>query len=1027
MKEKQWMPAAARMRQIRLRRGFARLALLALTLGATGWASAQDFRASISGEVKDPSGASIPKASVVATSKETKETFPTVSDDAGAYTLPLLPIGDYSVRVSLSGFKTEVRTVTLHGGDKAELDFSLPIGSVSQTISVSSIAPLLEVSSGGSGQTISETQVHDLPLLGRNPFTLALLASGVTIPPGQAPSTSLRPFDNGGMDSFQINGSRSYSTEYSIDGLTDTAVDTGSPANLAFVPSPDMTAEFRVATSAYDAQYGRSGGGFISVDLKSGGNQFHGVAYDYIRNELFNANDYEDNRNGVRRSKFRWEQPGIEIDGPVIIPKIYDGRNKTFFMAGWEQVHILSPAPEYLSVPTALERTGDFSQSLNGGPLAIYDPLTTTPNGSGGYTRTAFSNSQIPTNRIDPVAKAILTYVPLPNLPGSGGALNLFVTPNDGTDTYNAYAYRLDHVFSPAQRISLSYLQSNRHQVQGLGGFPAASSPGYSHFRTNHGAQVDWTWVMSPTLTSNFRIGWIEHRFFLGAEDPNFPIGTLGFPSATVAGIYAPNLFPLIVPSGYSQFGNAGFGTGLINASDNYDLRETVLKTFSRHNLSFGGEIRPMRDDRQVFASNTTFSFGKDFTQSNPQASDSVSGDSYASFLLGYADGGSASTSPKPMYRYGYYALFVQDNWRVNSRLSLTAGLRWDTETPLVDQHHEQNVGFDPTATYGFAGQQLHGTLQYAGQGRDSASNIDFSNFGPRVGFAYSAAKRLVIRGGAGIIYAPTFDTPSQTGYSASTPYVASNDNLLTPANTLSNPFPEGFIQPAGAASNINGQSGWSYWPNHDRQLPRTTEFSLGFEYSLSPLTVFEAKYVGQISDNLPTSRNVNFLSVANLALGNQLNTQVPNPFAGALPGTFLNGPTYSLEQSLLPYPQYGSFSENLNDLSTDYNGLQLRLEKRLSSQFLRTDFLHLLQEHAERILERSGHHLDLLHRSQRGSAGCEHCGHLPFAVLPRFVARGDQRSAGWMAGEYDLFGLFWRDLRGSVGSSIDWDQSAHS
>lgn len=917
--------------------------VLALCLATAMAAFAQEYLGTITGTVTDSTGAVIKQAKIDARNIETGVNYSATTNGAGFYTIPLLPTGSYTETVTMSGFETQIQHVDINGGDRLLRDFRLRVGAANQVVTVTSAAPLLQATTGSSSMTISPAEVSSLPMIGRNPITLAYLAPGVYILPGQIPGNSERPFDNGGFDAIEFNGGRPETAAVSIDGLADTGLDTGSasaPANIIFVPSPDMTQEFRVQSTLYNAQYGRSGGGAISIDLKAGTNKFHGVLYDYNRNSALIANYYADDRAGVTKPPFHWNEPGLEIGGPLIIPKVYNGHNKTFFTFGWDDIRTSTPAPVYETVPTALERQGNFSKSNNGGPLAIYDPTTTVQNPDGSYTRTEFQNNQIPSARLDPVAQKILQYIPLPNLPAAGNVDNLLVAPNTVVDAYDSFAYRFDEAISPTQHLFETFLYSDRHQTQGLDGFPAAVAPSYLHYRTNFGAHVVWNWIVSPTFFATIGVGWNEHRFAIYNHQSTFNLSSLSFPSY-FANSPAPTLFPQIAMQDYSTFGNAGVGTGFYNVSDTYDLRATFIKSFGKHNLSFGGEIRPMRDDQSFEAGNTAFAFGRDFTQQNPLAASADSGSGFASFLLGYPDSGSASSNPAQAYRDTYYALFAQDDWRATDRLSLNLGLRWDTASPQTAAHGRENVGFDPTAAYSFAGQSLHGEVLFPASGEPSTPyNWDLNNFGPRFGFAYRATPKLVVRGGIGILYSPTFDIPSAVGFSISTPFLASTNNLLTPADTLANPFPNGFQKPSGSNTNLNGLGGWTYWKDRTRNIPRTTQYSLGFEYQLPFKSVFEVRYMGQLTDNLPNSINPNALSAANLALGNALNNQVPNPFAGLLPGTELDAPTISLEQTLLPYPQYigagtsytsTSFTEILTNGSTNYNGLQARFSKHLS------------------------------------------------------------------------------------------------
>jgi hypothetical protein len=931
--------------RITMKKLFGTTVLVALLGLVSVPALAQEFRGAVTGTVTDLSGAIVPNAKVVLTDTATGVKSTTSTNALGNYTVDLLPIDPYDIRVETTGFEVSVSHIGLHTGERLQVDVQLHPGHEVQTVTVTTEAPQLETTTGGTVQVIEAAEIADSPLIKRNPFTMADDQAGVTIFPGQNPESALGPYDNGGMDSYIVNGGLPYTTEYLLDGLTDSGIDTGGPANLSFVPSPDEVQEIGVATSVYDAQYGRSGGGIISLNLKSGTNRLHGEASYYLRNEMFNANTYSDDSVGARKGEFRWLEPSVEVDGPVFIPKLFDGRNKTFFMFGWEEIHNLAPSPNYISVPTALERQGDFSQSYNGSPLPIYDPLTTVQNPDGTYSRTAFPNYKIPAGRLDPVAQLILPLIPSPNVPGAYNVNNLLATPNVSGDRYDSFVYRVDHNINQRNRIFGAFMYADRHQNEGLNDFPIAIAPSYLHWRINHAAHVDWTWTISPTLVSSFRVGWNEHQFAIANHQQSFDLSTIGWPAATIAGLSDPSLFPELSIAGYTSFGNSGFASGLLNTSNTYDLAESLIKHLKTHDINFGVEIRPARDSRSWEADSTNFGFGTDFTQANPQTAQTDSGSGFASFLLGYADSGNNSYSPSPYYENGYYAAYLQDNWRVTNRLALTLGLRWDTETPEIEQHNWQNIGFDPNAAYTFAGQQLYGKVTFpsVNGGQRGAYDYNLNYFGPRVGFAYRLSSKAVLRGGAGILYAPVFNQPSESGFSANTNYIASTNNLLTPdcgacapgsANTFSNPFPSGFVQPGGATSNLTGQGGWTYWNSNKANTPKVVQSTFGIEYQLPQQTLLNVRYVLGLTRNISETRNANFLPASDLALGNALNNTVPNPFAGLLPGTSLNSSTITVEQSLLPFPQYTGFNVVVTNAATSYNALQATLEKRMSHGF---------------------------------------------------------------------------------------------
>jgi hypothetical protein len=908
--------------------GVALLGLLSITAAV----QAQEFRAAVTGKVTDTSEAVVVNAEVQLTNNATGVITTTHTNNVGVYSVDLLPIGAYKVEVKMSGFERAVEQCDLHTGDRKQIDIQLHPGRQEETITVTSTAPQLETATGDAVQVIETTQIADAPLIGRNPYVMANDIAGVKLFSGQNTVTATSPYANGGMDSYVVNGGLRYTADYLLDGLANSGIDTGGPSNLSFVPSPDQVQEIGVATSIYDARYGRSGGGIVSVNLKNGTNEFHGSASYYLRNEFFNANTYQNDLNHDPKGAFRWLEPGVEVDGPVFIPKLYDGRNKTFFMFGWEEIHNQLPAPGYQTVPTDLERGGDFSQSYNGGPLVIYDPLTTVQNGST-YSRTAFAGNKVPTARLDPVAQKILALIPHANVSGAGNVNNLFSSPNVGGDRYDAFTYRVDQTLNAKNRIFGAFMYNDRHQTQGLGGWPIAITPSYIHWRINHAAHLDWTWMVTNNLVNSLRVGWNQHNFFLGNYQQNYDLSSLGFSPATVAGLGDPTLFPNIGISGYSSFGHSPFASGLGNISDTFDLSESLIAHVKSHDLSFGGEIRPVRDSRTWIADNNYFNFNAGFTQANPLSATSGTGSGFASFLLGYPSSGGSNAAPIPYYSNSYYAAYLQDNWRINPKLTVTLGLRWDTETPMYERHNRQNIGFDPNAPYSFAGQQLFGKVLFAGyQGASrGAYGNNWNYFGPRLGFAERVSEKLVVRGGMGIIYAPVFNLPSESGFSASTNYLASTNNGVTPANTLSNPFPSGFTTVTGPTTNFTGQGGWTYWANNKANTPRVIQASLGIEYQLPQHALLNARYVLQRTSNISNTRNVNFLPASDLSLGTSLNDQLPNPFSGLLPGSFLDSTTVSRQQTLLPFPQYSGFSYVVSNATQTYNGLLVTLDKRMS------------------------------------------------------------------------------------------------
>lgn len=921
------------------RRALAILILLLLLFASS--LGAQEFRATILGTVTDQQSAIIPGAAVEVKNLDTNATVTTVTNDSGNYVVPFLPTGRYTISVSLAGFKRAVReNIELRVGDRIQLDFQMEVGGVAEQVTVTAEAPLLETASASKGSVIDSAKVQDLPLLGRNPFMLAAVASGVQYSPTLA-SRSNRPFDNGGMDSFSINGGRTTTNEFLLDGVPDTNTESGSPSNLSFVPSPDATEEFKVQTNTYDAQYGRSGGGIINVSLKSGTNRLRGALYHYFRNDILNANAFESNLIGAKKSAFRWNQPGVQFDGPVYLPKIYDGRNRTFFMYSWEEIRSSIPYPLTYTVPSALQLTGDFSQTVqaNGSPITIYDPLTTTQSGST-YTRTAFSGNKIPTSRLDPVALKLVQYVAKPNTAGTiAGANNMITSPNPRTDAYDQHVIRIDQTITDKHKFFSRYVRGNRHEVNSDAGFPHDASPWYTHWRINQGINIDVTSSFSPTAVLSSRVGWIRHQFAIWRYGDGFDLTQLALPSSLVSSLPR-KTFPSIAYTDYSSFGNTG---SQFTFSDTYSLSETLNKVWGAHSLKVGAEFRIMRNNWQNPTSSVgSFSFTKAYTQKNPLTGDAASGNAFASLLLGYPASGSLPYNVAPAYQNRYYVLFLQDDWRIKKGLTLNLGLRWDYESPQSERFNQMNRGFDYTSDNPFKvpGLSLKGGLLFTDDNNRLPFNRDLNNIQPRIGVAYQVASNTVLRGGYGIMFMPTFDYGQNNGFSTSTTYVSSVDGGITPSGVLSNPYPAGIDRPVGRTQGLATLVGRGFtFGEPDRKIPYLHQFSLGFQHKLPWRIVVEASYIGTRIQALQASKSINEVSADVYVQGSAVNNKlVPNPFQGLLPGTSYNGATIVQSQLLRPYPQFGSITRAYNPIGKSwYDALQVQLEKRV------THGLHLL------------------------------------------------------------------------------------
>ena len=681
----------------------ATVVLLGMAAAATG----QETGGAISGRVLDHQGAVLPGVAVMLKNASTNAELNTVSNDQGVFVHPFVPIGRYILTATLQGFATFKREeIDVRVGDRLSMDLTLQVGALTEEITVSG-TPLLETANAMRGQVIAREQVQDLPLLGRNPFMLAQLSPGVQYTPSTA-SRSNRPFDNGGMDNFQISGGRGFTNEFLLDGVPNTGTETTQPNNLSFVPSPDATAEFRVQTSIYDAQYGRTGGGVVNVVVKSGTNQFHGALYEYYRDEALNANTFDANRAGQSKPGLYWNQPGASLDGPVKIPGLYDGKDKTFFMYNWEQIRSEVPFPQVYTVPTALERAGNFSQTrtADGRPITIFDPTTTRSVG-GQFVRDPFPGNIIPANRIDPVALAILQRVPLPN--AAALVNNLLVPENARADKYDQHVVKVDQVLNANHRFFVRFARNKRTEINDYAAFPPEASPWYQHGRMNVGLAGELTSVLSPSFILNSRLGFIRHDFYIRVHGDNFDPTQLGFPSSLTSQL-ARQTFPQIQWEGFSTFGSTfGGNTGSIfTISDTWSWSEAFSKIAGNHSMKFGGEYRAMLNDQQNPTSSFgRFNFTRAFTQADALRADAASGNAVASLLLGYpaettTNPSTIQVNPQLNYRSNYYGVYFQDDWRLSPRLTLNLGVRWDYESPIVEAVDQQNIGFDRDAANPF-------------------------------------------------------------------------------------------------------------------------------------------------------------------------------------------------------------------------------------------------------------------------------------------------------------------------------------
>ena len=645
---------------------------LALTAALPLTSSAQVVTASLRGTVTDPSGAGVPKAAVKVVNTSTNAVTEATADDNGRFVFASLePGGPYTLSVTAAGFKVDQRTgITLTVSQIADIQVPLQIGSASDIVQVQADVPQIETSTGAISGLVENRSIVNLPLNQRNPYALVFLLPGATGTVGTAYNSA----------NISINGGRPGSSDILVDGIPASPPLANPIQGFAVFPSVDAVDEFKVLSNGYSAEFGRSGSGIINLILKSGTNKLHGSLYDFVRNSRLDANDWFSKLNQRALPAFSRNQFGGSIQAPVVIPHLYNGRDKTFFLFSYEGLRQGTGTSTNTVVPTLAERTGDFSAA---GTPVIYDPTTTTPSGTA-YTRTAFTGNKIPQARLDPVALNILKYYPLPNTPGAAyGANNFFATSVNqvNIDTYDA---KVDQVFNERNRMFVRY--SGRRLAQPATVF---TDPSIAVAQNNAGTQpqksnsvaIDYTRSQTPTLVIEARYGFSRVALdFRSLSDGFNPSSTLGLPGYIASN--ADHLqFPGIAPANYSTLGVTGQGTTRHAGFEAHILGANITKVTGNHVLKFGGEGRLFRaNDTESGNSDGSFSFPKTHTQQNPN--NSVGGDGFASFLLGLGNGSMTINSKDGATQSLYYALYTQDDWKASSSLTLNIGLRWDVEIP---------------------------------------------------------------------------------------------------------------------------------------------------------------------------------------------------------------------------------------------------------------------------------------------------------------------------------------------------------
>lgn len=966
------------------------MAMSHITLTING----QETRGTIGGRIKDASGAVIPSAIVKVSNVEMGTAVSVTTNEAGIFQAPYLLPGIYRVEVEQSGFKKYIREgLVLRIGNTLDLDIQLEVGTVDQAVTVTAEAPPLETTTASMGQAIDAKRIAELPLVHGDPYTLIGLSTGVSF--GRDPKLD-RPFEPTHIVGYTMDGTRANRSDLTIDGITSTATANANEVTASYVPPTDIIQEFKVQTATYDAQFGNTEGGVTSIGIKSGTNTLHGTAYFWGEPGSLAANDFFANRNKQPRPESFSNRFGGSIGGPVMIPKLYNGKNKTFFLWGYERIVDARPRNNGTpTVPTAAMKNGDFSSLLAiGSTYQIYNPFSRrllsngrfqsdpfmcdsagnplTPNANGTQPAGTACN-KIPTSLINPVAKAILKYFPDPITPGNADGTNNFQQPNlQERANYYTSTIRIDHNLSEKHRIFGRASWYDRNSTYN-NYFNNLATGTLFQFLSRQGA-FDDVYTITPTTVLNLRYGY--NRFIrVDSYNPanrGFDLTSLGFPSSYNDAIPADyRTFPRIDITGYQ---GTGFNTEP-RPIDTHSFIATLNKSLGAHSLKGGAEYRIYRENSRITVNDVTgrFVFDSTYTRGpldNSGTSPNSLGQSVAAFLLGIPSPSSYVRRPADYAEESAtWGFFVHDDWRATSKLTLNLGLRYEFETPMVERYNRSLRGFDTTYIQPIESQVqtkyalnqtpevpaaqflVRGGLNFAGVNGQPEGLYETpkNNIMPRFGIAYSLNDKTVIRGGYGIFFGFLGQRRGdviQSGFSRDTNLVPTVDGVKFVA-TLSNPFPNGILEPVGASQGPQTFIGQAVTFFNPKPLsPYNQRWDLGVQRELPGGWMAEASYVGNRGTHIEINRNINvtpqkYLSKSqgpgrDLTTTAYLSANLPNPFFGILPSSTTIGSSSNIarERLLRPFPAFDTVNTTTNDGYSWYHALQARIEKRLSKGY---------------------------------------------------------------------------------------------
>lgn len=891
--------------------------LLALSCALPPICFAQQGRGTITGTVVDATGSAVAGAQVTINSVATNQTFVAETTGDGLYSAPNLAVGEYTISVEKGGFRRAIRSgVQLQVDQRAQVDFRLEVGTVAETVEVKGEAPLVDTTNTSIGKVVDQRRVTELPLNGRNALALTLLTPSVK---SNAGPTSSGFADRGiQLSSISINGGPNAMNGQLLDGGNNIQSYIGE---VAINPGVDSVEEFKVQSGAMSAEYGFTAGGIINMVTKSGTNQFHGTAYEFLRNDALDAR----NTFAPTKPPFRYNQFGASVSGPVI-------KDRTFFFGNWEEFRYRRSQVRIGSFPTAQQQAGNFSdlRNTNGTLIPIYDPYSTQGSGTTA-TRQIFPGNVIPSSLIDPVAKNINQFYPIPNRTPTDPNTNSNNFQNLASEIQSMRQYSLkgDHRFSNSNSIFGRFSFFNHKTDNGAGGatiYPNEVVAKRDDDLKNWNVVISDTHVFTPTTLNEFRIG---------ATRGAFPFVVRSFGGDWPAKLGLPSIVPSdTVP--VINNGLPGFNTGTAGyrGSLNWQFLDTVNLIRGAHSVKIGFDLRLLQGHNlQRSAPSGSYTFNAALS-GNPTAP-AGTGSAYASFLMGAVQNANVSTHVGESQVSHSISGFIQDDWKLTRRFTMNMGMRYDFQSQPVERNNGA-TNFDPTCRLpnGLLGCTVFAGVD--GQPRNWKRQ-DLSNWGPRFGFAFDVFgnTRTILRAGYGILYPSQMwreNYPSANGFAqTSTSYPQADPNR--PAFRLQQGFPSAPIPPQGRGLGPAAFLGGTVtFDEDDGTIPMSQQFTVSLQQQLFGSWLFEGSYAGNLGRGFTAgSYDMNQLDPQYLSLGQALQQQVANPYQGMVPGA-LGGATISREQSLKPFPYYSAINVRNPRLGSYSSHLfLLSAEKRMS------------------------------------------------------------------------------------------------